>query len=110
MPQITRMDVSFSQDVSRLVGGQRNTLQFRLDILNFTNMINSDWGVGHRVVDASPLASVTPTGGADPKAGWLRYTMRTVSQGGDLVSQTFRKTAFEADVWRMQFGFRYIFN
>jgi hypothetical protein len=110
MPQITRMDISFSQDVSRLVGGQRNTLQFRLDILNFTNMINSDWGVGHRIIDTSPLTSTGPSVAPDPKAGWLRYTMRTVSNGGPLVSQTFQKTAFEADVWRMQFGFRYIFN
>ncbi len=110
LPEITRMDLSFSQDVSRLISGQQNTLQFRVDILNFTNMINSDWGVGVRVIDQTPLTSVTPTTGLDPKAGHLRYTMRTVSNGGDLVSRTFQKTAFQDDVWRMQFGFRYNFN
>ncbi|MEX2181260.1 MAG: carboxypeptidase-like regulatory domain-containing protein [Gemmatimonadaceae bacterium] len=110
LPQITRMDVSFSQDISRLVSGQRNSLQFRVDVLNFTNMINSDWGGGVRVIDVSPLTSVAPTTGVDPKAGHLRYTMRTISSGGPLVSQTYQKTAFEGDVWRMQFGFRYTFN
>lgn len=110
LPEITRMDLSFSQDVSRLISGQQNTLQFRVDILNFTNMINSDWGVGVRVIDQNPLTSVAPTTGLDPKAGQLRYTMRTVSTGGALVSQTYQKTAFQDDVWRMQFGFRYTFN
>jgi hypothetical protein len=111
LPQITRMDVSFSQDISRLVSGQRNTLQFRLDILNFTNMINTDWGVGVRVIDVSPLTSVaqaTCDTGVNP--GWMCYTMRPASTNGNLVSKTFQKTAFEGDVWRMQMGFRYTFN
>jgi hypothetical protein len=111
LPQITRMDVSFSQDVSRLVSAQSNKLQFRVDILNFTNMINSDWGVGVRVIDQTPLTSVaqaTCDTGANP--GWMCYTMRATSTNGPLVSRTFQKTAFEGDVWRMQFSFRYTFN
>jgi outer membrane receptor protein involved in Fe transport len=107
LPTVTRMDLSVSQDVSRLVAGQRNSLQIRLDILNFTNMLNSDWGVARFPVSTQPLASVAPltTG---PTAGWARYTMRVVN--GQLMNRTFQKTAGTADVWRMQLGLRYTFN
>jgi hypothetical protein len=73
-------------------------------------MINKDWGVGVRVIDQTPLTSVAPTTAPDPKAGQLRYTMRTLSSGGPLPSKTYQKTAFEDDVWRLQFGVRYTFN
>jgi len=106
-PTVTRMDLSVSQDVSRLIAGQRNSLQIRLDILNFTNMLNTDWGVARFPVSTSPLASVAPltTG---PTAGYARHTMRVVN--GQLMNTTFQKTAGTADVWRMQLGLRYTFN
>jgi len=107
LPNVTRMDVSVSQDVSRLISGQKNSLQLRLDILNFTNMFNSDWGVSQRVIDNRPLIPVAPltTG---PTAGHARYTMRVIN--GQLLSRTFQKNAGINDVWRMQLGLRYSFN
>lgn len=107
LPQITRMDLSLSQDVSRLISGSKNTLQIRLDILNFTNMLNKDWGLAQTPISTSPLIVRTPaTTGA--KAGQPRYQMRVV--GGQLMDKTFQKTASVNDVWRMQLGFRYTFN
>ena len=43
------MDLSISQDVFARLGGQRNTGQFRLDFINFGNLLNSDWGVSQRL-------------------------------------------------------------
>ena len=103
LPEVTRMDLSVSQDVSRLLAGRRNSLQVRLDILNFTNMINSNWGAARTAISTSPLIPTTPL--ADGRA---RYTMRVIN--GQLMSRTFQKTAGEADVWRMQLGLRYTFN
>jgi hypothetical protein len=107
LPNVTRMDVSVSQDISRLVAGQKNSLQVRLDILNFTNMFNSDWGVSQRVINNQPLIPVAPltTG---PTAGQARYTMRV--QSGRLLNSTFQKNAGINDVWRLQLGLRYSFN
>ena len=42
------MDLSFMQDVFRNIGGKRNSGQFRLDVTNFGNLLNSDWGVSQR--------------------------------------------------------------
>lgn len=107
LPNVTRMDVSVSQDISRLIAGQKNSLQVRLDILNFTNMFNSDWGVSQRVINNQPLIPTAPltTG---PTAGQARYTMRVVN--GQLLSRTFQKNASINDVWRLQLGLRYSFN
>lgn len=104
LPNVTRMDVSVSQDLSRLVAGKKNSLQVRLDILNFTNMINSDWGLSQSVINNQPLvyANSTTAGGAP------QYRFRVVN--GQLLSKTFQKNAGTADVWRMQLGLRYIFN
>ena len=111
LPTITRMDVSVSQDISRMFAGQRNSLQVRFDILNFTNMLNSDWGVANLPVSTTPLASVAPLA-AGATAGWARYTMRVVGSGATqrLMDRTFQKGAGTLDVWRMQLGIRYTFN
>ncbi len=107
IPNVTRLDISASQDISRLFMGQKNTIQLRLDVLNFTNMLNTDWGVSQRLVEARPLTPVTPltTG---PTAGMARYQMRVIN--GALPKSTFQKAANIADVWRMQLGLRYTFN
>jgi len=107
LPNVTRMDLSVSQDLSRLVAGKKNSLQVRLDILNFTNMINSDWGLSQETVNAQPLIPVTPVT-TGPFANQPRYTMRVVN--GQLMNTTWQKNAGTNDVWRMQLGLRYTFN
>lgn len=124
LPQVTRMDLSVSQDLSRMFGGKQNSLQVRLDILNFTNMINSDWGLSQSPVNASPLiprpfqtsgsvggvpcSNAAPCNGPADASGRAIYTMRVVN--GQLLNKTFQKNAGTNDVWRMQLGLRYTFN
>ena len=50
LPMFNRMDLSMMQDVFRNIGGKRNSGQFRIDITNFGNLLNSDWGVIQRMV------------------------------------------------------------
>ena len=47
-----RMDLSLIQDVFANIGGKRNAGQFRLDITNFGNLLNHNWGVIQRMVVA----------------------------------------------------------
>jgi hypothetical protein len=103
LPNVTRMDLSISQDLSRMVAGKRNSLQIRFDILNFTNMINSDWGLSQSVINTQPLIPAGATAGGAPQ-----YRMRVVN--GQLLNKTFQKNAGTNDVWRMQLGLRYTFN
>lgn len=103
LPEVLRADVSVTQDISKSFGGKRNSLQLRLDILNFTNMINHEWGVGRRLVTNTPLIAR----GADAKGAAL-YQLRNI--GGKLLSTTFQNTANLEDVYRMQLSLRYFFN
>ena len=45
LPFQHRFDLSITQDISKIIGLLKNTLQFRLDVLNVGNLINSEWGV-----------------------------------------------------------------
>ncbi|MBX3132110.1 MAG: TonB-dependent receptor [Gemmatimonadaceae bacterium] len=124
LPQVTRMDLSASQDLSALFGGKKNSLQVRVDILNFTNMLNSDWGLAQFAVNNAPLIPrsfqttgtvggvactvVAPCNGPADGTGAAIYTMRVIN--GQLQNRTFQKSANTNDVWRMQLGLRYTFN
>ena len=103
LPMVYRADASISQDIGRNIAGRPNQLQIRLDILNVTNLIDSDWGVGQGFVTTTPLASA----GVDA-FGASRYRLAAV--GTQLISKSFQKVVNPADVWRMQLGVRYMLN
>jgi hypothetical protein len=103
LPMVYRADLSIAQNFRRTIFGSDNRLQVRLDIFNFSNLINRDWGVGQRFVTTSPLIAR----GADGTGAAL-YRLRNI--GPNLISQSFERTAGPGDVWRIQLGVRYSFN
>ncbi len=111
MPLVHRVDFSISQDISVLVGGQKNTLQLRFDILNIGNMLNKEWGLSQRFNTTTPLVLRGTTDGfTGPYDGTGKPIYRLQNIGTSLISETFSKTADIGDVYRIQFGVRYIFN
>jgi len=107
MPNVNRVDLSIMQDIFHSIGGAKHTGQIRLDITNFGNLLNHNWGVGQTVVNNKILQSPT----ADAQ-GRLSYTLATVStaSGPALISNTFQSTATIFDVYVMMVSFRYGFN
>jgi hypothetical protein len=103
LPMVYRADLSISQDVGRTIAGRPNQLQIRLDILNVTNLLNHDWGVGQGFVTTTPLSFVGVDAFGAP-------TYRLAVVGGQLISKSFQKVVNTADVWRMQLGVRYMLN
>jgi carboxypeptidase family protein len=103
LPMVYRADLSISQDVGREIAGRPNQLQVRLDILNVTNMLNKDWGVGQGFVTTTPLASAGVDAFGAP-------TYRLAALGTQLITKSFQKVVNTADVWRMQLGVRYMLN
>ncbi len=109
LPMVSRIDLSIIQEVFAELLGKRNTLQFRLDILNFTNLLNKDWGVGQTLVTNSPL--IVPTaaqGGPADSQGRAQYRLRAID--GKLISKSLQQTAGINDVYRLQLSVRYMFN
>jgi hypothetical protein len=103
LPRITRMDLSLVQDVFKTLHGARHGGQIRLDITNFGNLLNSDWGVSQRIRQNQIL-----TNAAVDAAGKLTYRMAL--QNGDLFTQPYQTNAGIADVYVMMLSFRYTFN
>ena len=103
LPILFRTDLGVTQEVFQKLGGRRNTLAIRFDILNLDNLINKKWGAGDRLVSTTPLLPQ----GADAN-GALLYRLRNI--GTNLLSTSYQHTAGLADVWRMQLGVRYTFN
>jgi hypothetical protein len=103
LPMVFRADFNFTQQLFTNIGGKRNTLEFRADILNVGNLLNNTWGVGQFATTTSPLvpAGMTPSG--EPQ-------FRLRNFGNQLITQTFQPTVGVSDVWRAQFGLRYTFN
>jgi hypothetical protein len=113
LPWLTSFDFSAIKDFNLNVGGKKNTLQLRMDVLNFGNLLNKNWGVGNRLVASQPLVFAGLA--ADGKTPTYRLNTQSVTNP-DGTSSTFllRDTYVNRnsinDVWVMQFGLRYTFN
>jgi hypothetical protein len=110
-PIVKRLDLSLTQDVFHKIAGRRHSGQVRLDINNFGNLLNHNWGVGQSIIQNRILQSPS----VDPQ-GRLTYTLATVStaSGPALISKTFQTTASSTstftDVYVMMISFRYTFQ
>jgi hypothetical protein len=109
LPIVNRVDLSIIQDVFAKIGGHRHTGQVRLDMTNFGNLLNKNWGVGQRLVNTQILTA--PTADA---AGRLTYNLQTLS--GNLITSPLQTSATLAsisgqasDVYIMMLSFRYTF-
>lgn len=106
-PILHRFDVSVTQEFYIKIGGKRNTIQLRADILNAANLINSEWGLGNNFVTDRPLSSAGTTADGVPQ---YRLATQTINGEPQLIRDTFVKSKTQFDVWVAQFGIRYTFN
>ena len=109
LPLVKRIDFGVTQDVFANLGGERHRFQFRIDIINFGNLLNKNWGVSQRLVSNSPL--IVPTaaqGGPADAQGRMQYRMRVVN--GQLMSRSYEQTADIPDVYRLMFSVKYFFG
>ena len=108
LPMVFKADLSIVQEVFANFLGKRNSLQFRVDVINFGNLLNKEWGVGEKFTYSSnnnvqPLIA-RPTG-TDGKA---LYRFRNT--GTALKTDPLTPDNSLNDVWQLQFSLRYNFN
>jgi hypothetical protein len=116
-PMMNRMDLSLVQDVFRSVSGRKQAGQFRLDITNFSNLLNHNWGVSSRLVvpvTAANGAQILTNPGIDAQG---RATYRLQVANGQLVTKSFQSNTLigqnqtsGSDVYQLMLSFRYSFN
>jgi hypothetical protein len=109
LPLVKRLDFTVAQDLFTTLKGRRHSFQFRVDFINFGNLLNSDWGVAQRLVSNSPLlVPSTAQGGVVDALGRAQYRLRLINN--EYISKSLEQTAGLSDVWRIQFQLRYTFN
>jgi hypothetical protein len=97
------VDLKFIQDFSVKTGNNKNTLQLSLDIFNFTNLLNKDWGQKRFVGSFGNVGLIrTETAGPNPEFSFDPSLPERLVQLDDRGIQSSR--------WQAQFGIRYIFN
>lgn len=98
-PWFSNIDLRIMQDFSMNFKGRPHTFQFTLDILNFANLLSSDWGVRQ-------VASSTATRPLE-LVGWEIDGEPMFKFNG--ATETFVEDVSEFSRWRIQTGFRYFF-
>jgi hypothetical protein len=107
---LKRLDLSITQDLFKNLGGNRNGFQIRADILNFGNMLNSNWGVGQQptlALNTNNQITMLTNPAVDTQG---RSTYRLALVNNELPTKTFKTSAFTSDVWQFMLSLRYSFN
>ena len=101
-PWYSTFDIRILQDFNIKVGEQTNTLQLSIDVLNFGNLLNSDWGVRELPSTTQPVgvsvAQDPATGAFIPTYDFDTNLENTFTADPSLLSR-----------WQLQLGLRYIF-
>jgi hypothetical protein len=102
-PWSSIMDLKVIQDVFLKSGDDRHTLQFTLDIFNFSNLLNKNWGKRYFVSGRAAEPITTVADAPDPAFTFdPTLTLDDFEQINDL--------GFTSSRWQIQLGVRYIFN
>ena len=117
-PWFTVMDLRLVQDFGIEVGGNRHALQATLDIFNFTNLINAEWGRREFYFSQTnlvefegflPEAALTERGfSATDRVPVYSYNASIIE--GDEVEPILDDSGIQSSRWQMQLGLRYLFN
>ncbi|MFW5758419.1 MAG: hypothetical protein ACOCYO_07045, partial [Bacteroidota bacterium] len=98
-------DLAIRQDFGLTVGGQRHRFQVSLDISNFGNLLNNEWGTVYSVPGSFNNYVLYQFEGYADDGTTPEFTFRDYETGTD---------AFDisglASRWSMLFGLRYMFN
>lgn len=104
-PWVNRFDLRVAREYYFNVAGQRNTLQFSLDVLNFGNLLNNEWGV-YKTNALSNSGKILRYEGKDA-SNVPSFSM--VKVNGEYPTETYSPLYNYSQVWQLQIGVRYIF-
>lgn len=99
MPWHHQLDFKFNQNFYLNVAGQKNTLQFGVDIKNLANLLNNSWGLYKSVNNCNLLKY-------DSKKNAYQFQ----KNGKEVLSKTYTNNTSFNSTYSIQFSIRYIFN
>ncbi len=107
-PWLHNINLQLQQDFNFNVNGKKHTVRLQADVLNFTNMLNKNWGIRYLNYTGG-TSNITPLifDSVDPTTGAPRYRMQQAA--GKLPTTPFQLNRSVSSVWGAQLGIRYIF-
>lgn len=110
LPFYKRLDLNFTQDINAKFGKNNNTLRLTLDIFNFGNLLNKNWGIS-RVPNRTALLNFKRVETTGVNAGKPVYSFPYLDATNQIpLTSTFQNSTSQSSRWQMQVGVRYIFN
>lgn len=106
LPWTHTFDFKILQDFYVNVAGKRNTIQLSFDVINFSNLLSSEYGIRNITNSGinQPLTYVDRSPSGEP-----RFRLNTAN--GELISPSSSAKQFnKSTTWYGQVGLRYIFN
>ena len=118
MPWRNQVDVKFLQDLFVNVGKKRNTVQFGIDIFNFGNLLNSNWGKfkslnatsGQLLVPLNATAVTSPATALFQPGGTVKPMFKLQTDRNHPLAETYRDNVSVTSTYYMQFSLRYLFG
>ena len=101
-PWFSNLDLRILQDILPIAKHKNYGLQLSMEIENFTNLLNNDWGVTKRTEYSN--AAILAVNTAPTTAAAATYKMNLVS--GVLPTRTYVSNITVGNTWRMNLGLR----
>jgi hypothetical protein len=105
-PWVHTFDLRVAQDFSIKAGETKHTLQISLNILNLSNLINSEWGVSKNMFNANNGQILTYEG---MDANNVPSFSMVQDNNGNYLKETYSTYYNYNQCWQLQIGARYIF-
>ncbi|MBC8319341.1 MAG: TonB-dependent receptor [Bacteroidetes bacterium] len=99
LPWFTQIDIKYMHDFKFKIGDKTNIIQLSFDIINFGNLLNSNWGVYKLARTTTPITIQGVNNEGVPYFSFDENLKESYIQDVSIKSK-----------WQMQFGVRYIFN
>lgn len=106
-PFYKRLDLNITQDFFLSVRGKRNTIRLTMDVFNFGNLLNKNWGT-YRIPYATTILNFKRV---DAATGKPVFTMPYLDRTNQIpLTNSFQNSTSINSRYQAQVGVRYIFN
>ncbi len=110
LPFYKRLDLNLSQDFFVTTGGKRNTIRLSIDIYNFGNLLNKNWGIT-KIPNRAALLNFKRVETTGVNTGKPVYSFPYLDATNQIpLTTTFQNSSGLSSRWQGQIGIRYIFN
>ena len=103
MPWKNRFDVKLTQDLFKDMFDKGHKLSLTLDVVNFGNLLNSEWGIQDQIL-SNGRSVLTRTGSVNANP-----TFQMLRDGNNLVTAPYRPVSSRFTTWSATFGMKYSF-